>query len=131
MYIFLNQFLECGRLTQPSTNLHNVVRITNSCLEEIMDSDNILNQKNILQKITCQVLRVLDSRYPKIFSNLDTHVDIQNLQSFYSHRVNMIKKIVSCFLTIRLRHFCRLYNETNLDKKLRRNLTKTILLQNQ
>ena len=108
-----------------------VVRITNSCLEEIMDSDNILNQKNILQKITCQVLRVLDSRYPKIFSNLDTHVDIQNLQSFYSHRVNMIKKIVSCFLTIRLRHFCRLYNETNLDKKLRRNLTKTILLQNQ
>ena len=58
----------------------------------MIDSDYNILKKNILQKITCQVLRVLDSRYPKLFSNLDAHVDIENLQSFYSHRVNMIKR---------------------------------------
>ena len=115
----------------PSANLHIVVKIANSCLEQFMNSDDILQQKNILQRVTCAVFRVLDSRYPKIFSNLDTHVDLENLKTFYSHKASMIKKIVSCFVSVRLKHFCRLYNEIHLDKKLKRNLTKTILLQNQ
>lgn len=127
----LINFVNRGKLTHPSASLNIVVKIANSCLEQFMNSDDILQQKNVLQRVTCTVFRVLDSRYPKIFSNLDTHVDLENLKTFYSHKANMIKKIVSCFVSVRLKHFCRLYNETHLDKKLRRNLTKTILLQNQ
>ena len=74
----LINFVNCGRLTQPSTNLHNVVRITNSCLEEIMDSDKILNKKNILQKILARSSEISEN----IFKHID--VDIENLQSFNS-----------------------------------------------
>ena len=127
---FLN-FVNRGNLVQPNSNLNLVVKVTNSCVEQIKKSSNLLQQKNILQRITCNVLSVLNSRHPNIFSALDSHVDVRNVQNCPSHKVLMLKKIVSCFLSIRLTHYCREFNESVLDKKLRRILIKKILLGNQ
>ena len=68
----LINFVNKGKLTHLRANLNVVVKIATSCLEELMDSENILKEKNLLQI----VIRILDSRYPKIFSNLDSHVDL-------------------------------------------------------
>ena len=91
----------------------------------------ILQQKKILQRITTKVLRVLDSQHPTIFSQLDTHVDPQNMFNCESHKTVMLKKIVSSYISIRLKHYCKEYNENFLDKKFKRIALKTIHFQGQ
>ena len=66
----------------------------------------ILQQKNLLQKICLQVMRILDARHPKIFSQLDTHIDCNNPQNAKSHKTLIIQKIVTTFLSIRFKHYC-------------------------
>ena len=121
-------FKNNGGLTKPSFAVNLTVRITNSCVEKIkIERGNVFNQKNILSKITIQVLSILNSRHPKMLSELDSHVDVQ----FQSHKVAMLKKIIRCFLCVKLSHMCREYNQNALDKKIRRTMTKTILFQGQ
>ena len=76
-------------------------------------------------------MRVLDSRYPNIFSQLDSHVDPSNLLKLESHKSLMIKKIISSYLSIRLKHFCKEYNENVLDKKFKRVVYKSVHFQGQ
>ena len=121
-------FKNNGGKTKPSFAVNLTVRITNSCVEKIkVECCNVFNQKNILSKITIQVLSILHSRHPKMLSELDSHVDVQ----FQSHKVAMLKKIIRCFLCVKLSHMCREYNQNALDKKIRRTMTKTILFQGQ
>ena len=71
------------------------------------------------------VLDILNVKSPDIFSHLDLHAENG------SHKVDLVKKIVGCFLTLRLRYMCKNLNERLYDKNVRRVLTKTILFQNQ
>ena len=107
------------------------VKIANSCFLFEKQKKDLLQQKNILRTITVKVLRILDSRHPNIFSDLDSHVDPANLFRFESHKSLMIKKIVSAFISIRLKHFCKEYNSCFLDKKFKRVALKTIHFQGQ
>ena len=45
----------------------------------------------------------LNATQPEFFSNLDEHVD----SNLASHKVAMVKKIVTIYVSLRLKHFCR------------------------
>ena len=124
-------FIDRGYLFKPNSLLNLVVKIANSCFLFEKQKKDLLQQKNILRTITVKVLRILDSRHPNIFSDLDSHVDPANLFRFESHKSLMIKKIVSAFISIRLKHFCKEYNSCFLDKKFKRVALKTIHFQGQ
>ena len=53
------------------------------------------------------------------------HVD--NPRTDYPHFFILVKKIVS----IRLKHYCKVFRETKLDKKVRKKLSKLVLFKNQ
>ena len=61
-----------------------------------------------------------------ILANLDEHVESKT-----SHKVSMLKKIVSIYVSLRLKHFCRETNNNVLNKMIRTKLTKSILFQGQ
>lgn len=124
-------FINRGYLIHPNSNLNLVVKVTNSSLESLLLKRDILQEKNIVQKITCNVLNIIHERHPKIFSSLDQHVDQHNLHKSPSHKTTMLKKIISCFLSIRLKHFCREKNDNEFDKKLRRIVMKDLHYKNQ
>ena len=124
-------FIDRGYLTKPNSNINLVVKVTNSCLNQEKQRKNILQEKNLVQTISLKVLRILNSRYPKIFSQLDSHVDPSNLFKLESHKSLMIKKVISCYLSIRLKHFCKEYNENVLDKKFKRVVYKAVHFQGQ
>ena len=122
-------FINRGTLYKPNSSLTLVVKIANSCFLLEKQNTDILQQKKILQRITTKVLRVLDTQHPKIFSQLDTHVDPQNMFNCESHKTVMLKKIVSSYISIRLKHYCKEYNENFLDKKFKRIALKSFHFQ--
>ena len=77
----------------PSSSLNLVVKITNSCIEEVRNNSNILQHKNIVQTTQRNVMNILNSRHPNIFSILDSHVDEERLEKSISHRILMIKRL--------------------------------------
>lgn len=120
---FIN-FINRGGLTYPSTNINLIVKITNTCLNN--HSHLILKDKYLVSRITHNVISVLEYKSPKMFACLDDHVD----PGMESHRIGLIKKIISSFLKIKLRHFCKEINSQH-NKRIRRSMTKTILFQSQ
>ena len=87
---------------------------------------NSAAKKSFAKKICLQVMRILDARHPKIISQLDTHIDCNNLQSDRSHKSLMSQKIVTTFLSIRFKHYCKEFNQNVLDKRFRRAALKTV-----
>ena len=49
----------------------------------------------------------------------------------YPHFFILVKKIVAVFVSIRLKHYCKIFRETKLDKKVRKKLSKLVLFKNQ
>ena len=47
------------------------------------------------------------------------------------HCIMLIKKIVAVYVSIRLKHYCKLYRHLHLDKNIRKNMSKIILFKNQ
>ena len=125
---FLN-YRNKGGLTKPSSSINLIVKVTNSCIEVLKKKKGkpIFGEKNILSKVTTQVFGILYSRHPRLLSELDSHIDVESP----SHRVAMIKKVIHCYLCVKLKHDCREFNQNSLNKKIRRNLTKNILFQGQ
>ena len=115
----------------PSSSLNLVVKITNSCIEEVRNNSNILQHKNIVQTTQRNVMNILNSRHPNLFSILDSHVDKERLEKSISHRILMIKKIVSCYLSLRLKHLCKEKNSIEFDKRFKRKSSKLVHFKNQ
>ena len=113
-------------LIHPNSNLNLAVKVTNTSLESFLLYRDIFQEKNIVNKITCNVLNTIHERHPKIFSSLDQHADQQNLHKSPSHKTTMLKKIISCFL-LSLRE----KNDNEFDKKLRRIVMKDLHHKNQ
>ena len=127
----LIEFVNRGHLVHPSPAINLIVKVANSCFEDIKRKGNILQHKNIVQKIECNVMSILSSRHPKLLSFLDSHVDKACFLNSVSHRVLMIKKTVLCFLSIRLKHFCKQKNELEYDKRFKRKSSKLIHFKSQ
>ena len=65
----------------------------------------------------------------QVFNNFSAHPDHPSVA--HSHRVTLIKKIVALFSSLRIKHQCKLVRQTELDKKVRKKLSKLILFKNQ
>ena len=122
------EFKTKGGLTRPSKGFVNVVEIANSQLEYFMKVMDIYTTKGIIDRIFLRTVDILKSKYPTTFSNFDNHVDTCSVTT--SHRFQLIKKIVSCFITMRLKHLCKERNEHS-GVKIRRKLSRIILFKNQ
>ena len=72
-------------------------------------------------------MKVLHRQNPNLLEFLDDHID----PGQGSHKVAMIKKIVQIFACVRVREYCKQYNDNVLNKMIRRKLTKTILFSGQ
>ena len=55
------------------------------------------------------------------------HIDIMILPKSTKAAV----KIVAVFVSIRLKHYCKVFRETKLDKKVRKKLSRLVLFKNQ
>ena len=88
---------------------------------------HIFKERNIMNRMCSSVLLSLNATQPEIFSNLDEHVD----SNLASHKVAMVKKIVTIYVSLRLKHFCREKNNNVSNKMIRTKLTKSILFQGQ
>ena len=117
-----------GGLTRPAVEFTNIVQVANSQLEHQMKICNIYMMPSIMDRIFLKTLSVIDIRFPNTFSNFDNHVESSSLAT--SHRHQMIKKVVFCYISMRLKHLCKEKNE-NTDVKVRRKLCKLVLFKNQ
>ena len=113
-------------LMHPSHSIDRVVKVTHSILKPLLHK-HIFKERNIMNRMCSSVLLSLNATQPEIFSNLDEHVD----SNLASHKVAMVKKIVTIYVSLRLKHFCREKNNNVLNKMIRTKLTKSILFQGQ
>ena len=88
---------------------------------------NIIQEKNIIEKMQTGVLSVI--REKDIQFQVPKHVD--DPRTDYPHFFILVKKIVAVFVSIRLKHYCKIFRETKLDKKVRKKLSKLVLFKNQ
>ena len=117
------RFVDRGKLTYPIKDLEQVVRLSHGLLKNFESKKKILSMKKTVDILTVRVIDILSSKNPGIFSYLNSHTDSNSL---VSHKISMIKKIVSIFFTLKLRHLCRSLNENVFDKNIRRIMTKTV-----
>ena len=85
-----------------------------------------MSEKNVMhtmQTATLTVLREKGIEMDQIYHHdnplLNTHLSVQ-----------MVKNLVRLHV-LRLKHFCKTYKQTKLDKNIRKSLSKSILFRNQ
>ena len=59
------------------------------------------------------------------------HVDLIQGLKIHIFLYLLVKKIVAVYVSIRLKHYCKVFRETKLDKKVRKKLSKLVLFKNQ
>lgn len=99
-----------GKLTQPDHRINIIIKVTDKIFHQFQLSNNIFVERHLIDKVFLRVLKVLDMKFSKFLSCLDTHVD--SLSSETSHRNILIKKIVAAYITLRCRHLSK---EKNLS----------------
>ena len=106
-----------------------VVNVTDTVLSQLMEKCNIIAEKNVIKKVFFGVSKVLALKQPDFLKELCKHN--ANTDEISSHKTRMIEKIVSCYATLRLKHYCKLKTTTFHRKKIRRYFNKLILFKNQ
>ena len=94
-----------GGLVIPAKNVVTIVKLADGTLESFVKKRKILCQKDIIKKIEVGVKTLVLENHPIIFSNLNDHLD--DLSCTSNHRLNLIDKIVACYVSLRLKHYCR------------------------
>ena len=117
-----------GGLVIPGTHIDLIIKTANKLLESVRMEKNIFVEKDIMDKIYVNVIRILDVKQQNFLSFLDEHTDIM---SSGSHRSSMIKKVVSIFLTLRLKHMAKQKSLSLAEKRIRKTYSKLILFKSQ
>ncbi len=116
-----------GPLCIPSAEVVKIVKVTHSVVEKRLRQPHLLMERNIVEKLTIQSIRVLYNLTPDLLNSLSEHAESCTVTS--DHRVKPMRKIVSFYILIILHHFCRSHN--NKDDKIRSMYSKLILFKNQ
>ena len=122
-------FKDRGGLVRPIKEVMYVVNVTDTVLSQLMEKCNIIAEKNVIKKVFFGVSKVLALKQPDFLKELCKHN--ANTDEISSHKTRMIEKIVSCYATLRLKHYCKLKTTTFHRKKIRRYFNKLILFKNQ
>ncbi len=116
-----------GPLCIPSSDIVKIVRVTHSFVEKRLGEPAVLSEKNIVEKLTMKSISVLNSLYPSLLDGLGDHADSCLVTG--NHRIKVMKKICSLYISVVIHHFCRTQN--NKDDKVRSLYSKLILFKNQ
>ena len=122
---FLN-FVNEGGLCKPSEHVDFLIKKTNTMLTNFESKSNLICQKNFTKRMTLSVMNMLAECYPNFMAEID-HCD----SDLESHRMRMIKKIVSLFISLKMKHFAKEKKKDLVSKRIRRTYTKLILFENQ
>lgn len=116
-----------GPLCIPSAEVVKIVKVTHSLVEKRIQEPDLLLEKNIVEKLTIKIVRILNSLYPSLLDKLTDHADSCSVTN--NHKIKLIKKISSFYIYTVFHHFCRQHN--NKDIKIRNMYSKLILFKNQ
>jgi hypothetical protein len=111
-----------GGLTLPSLEFEKIVGICESVFSNILQEQggNPFNVKNLVDVVSVRVSTVVHELHPTLLKELDKHVETAG-----SHRNLMLKKIVGCYTSLRVKHFCKEFNMKSV--KVRVQLSKFVL----
>ncbi len=101
--------------------------MTHSFVEKRLGEPAVLSEKNIVEKLTIKSISVLNSLYPSLLHGLGDHADSCLVTG--NHRIKVMKKICSLYISIVIHHFWRTQN--NKGDKVRSLYSKLILFKNQ
>ena len=118
------EYVNEGGLIKPSEKLDFLVKKNNKILISFEKKSKLIAQKNVTQRICQNVLNMLMECYPSFFSEIDHHDgDLQ------SHKIKMIKNIVSAFVSLKLKHLAKEKRNDLFSKRIRRTMTKLVAFQ--
>ena len=107
-----------GGLTVPSVEVDKLVKLSEDFFAELMSrGENCLAERYLIDKISVKICSQVHDLFPSLFRDLPDH-----------HQHLLTKKIVQCFITLRLKHYMR---EMKTDVCIRRSLPKIILYKGQ
>lgn len=107
-----------GGLTVPSVEVDRLVKLSEDVFVELMSrGEKCLAERYLIEKISVKICSQVHDLFPSLFRDLSDH-----------HQNLLIKKIVQCFITLRLKHYMR---EMKTDVCVRRSLSKLILYKGQ
>ena len=113
-----------GGLIKPNEKIIKIVNVTEKILSQFMKEKTIWLEKKCRSKIADGYFK--NHRGKRIEMDWDiSHPDDPSIGLI--HSVILMKKIVAVYVSIRLKHYCKLYRHMYLDKNIRKNMTKTIL----
>ena len=122
---FLN-FVNEGGLSKPSEHVDFLIKKTHTMLTKFESKSNLICQKNFTKRMTLSVMNMLAECYPNFMAEID-HCD----NDLESHKMRMIRKVVSLFISMKMKHFAREKKKDLVSKRIRRTYTKLILFENQ
>lgn len=125
---FLNRKNE-GGLILPNVHVDKVVKMTDRLLDSVKRTKNVFTEKNLIEKMYLNVQKLLDIENVNFMKFLDDHVDV--MCHNVSHRKKMIKKIVTVFLSLKLKHMAKEKSSSFKHKRIRKTYSKLILFKNQ
>ena len=117
-----------GGLIKPNEKIIKIVNVTEKILSQFMKEKTIWLERNVVQKMQMATLKIIEEKKIEIDWDI-SHPDDPSIKLI--HSVMLIKKIVGVYVSIRLKHYCKLYRHMYLDKNIRKNMSKTILFRNQ
>ena len=118
-----------GGLVKPNGKLNEVVIICENVLQDFISKTNIYTEKNVIEKIYQCSLKIIDVKKPSFLHVLNTHPQCFN--SIGTHRNIFIRKIVNCYVTLKLKHLSKMKNQSLHKKKIRHQFNKLVLFKNQ
>ena len=93
-----------GGLTLPSIEIDKVIKLSEDVfLELLYRNENRFAEKHFIEKVTIQICTKVNSNFPSLFMDLPDHMSTM----MGSHQNLLIKKVVECFITLRLKHYLR------------------------
>ena len=114
--------------TKPCLNVNTVVNICDKLLRQMIKESNIMQEKNVIQKLQTGVISVLNRKGITVFKNFNHSDDPSVVQK---HSLIIVKKIVQVHASIRLKFHCKTIRQTLLEKNVRKKLSKLIHFKNQ
>ena len=118
-----------GGLIKPCDFMLEIVITSDSVLSQIMEKQNILLEQHVYEKCASLVLQSLDMKKPFFLSELNSHM--QHLNSIGTHRNIFIKKVIKCYVSLKLKHIAKQKTEKLHKKKVRHVYSKLVLFKNQ
>ena len=110
-----------GGLITPSDEIVKIVRVSETVLSEFLNR-TMMSEKNLFQKIEILTTKTILQKYENILQ-LSAHLDDPGVWSI--HRINLIKRIIRKYVSIRLKHVSRLKN-SSLNERVRKKTEKLL-----